>query len=60
MLVEAHIIEYHLAAFFAGFMLDLIFGDPHWLPHPVRAIGRIIRFIEAKLYGKGHNRLRGF
>lgn len=60
MLVEAYIIEYHLAAFFAGFMLDLIFGDPHWLPHPVREIGRLISFLEAKLYGKSHNRLRGF
>lgn len=60
MLVEAHIIEYHLAAFIAGFMLDLILGDPHWLPHPVRAIGRLISFLEAKLYGKSHNRLRGF
>lgn len=52
--------EYHLVAFCAGFMLDLIFGDPHWLPHPVCAIGKLISFLEAKLYGKSRNRLRGF
>ena len=28
-----------LLAVAAGFLLDLIFGDPHWLPHPVRLIG---------------------
>ena len=54
------LIEYHLAAFCAGFLLDLIFGDPHWLPHPVRAIGKLISFLEKKLYGKGRRRLRGF
>ncbi len=26
----------------AGFLLDIIFGDPQWLPHPVRGIGRLI------------------
>ncbi len=28
-----------LLAAAAGFLLDMIFGDPHWLPHPVRLIG---------------------
>ncbi|MDF2984655.1 MAG: cobalamin biosynthesis protein CobD [Eubacterium sp.] len=31
-----------LAAVIIGFILDLIFGDPHWLPHPVRLIGWLI------------------
>ena len=22
-----------------GFLLDLIFGDPHWMPHPIRLMG---------------------
>lgn len=29
-----------------GFTLDLFFGDPYWLFHPVRWIGRFIKTIE--------------
>lgn len=29
--------------------LDLLIGDPYWLPHPVRAIGRGIRALERYL-----------
>ena len=29
-----------------GFLLDLCFGDPHWMPHPVRAIGWLITHLE--------------
>ncbi len=36
-------------AFIAGFILDLILGDPYWLPHPVRSIGRSISFFEKRL-----------
>ena len=25
-----------------GFALDLCFGDPHWMPHPIRFIGNLI------------------
>jgi len=32
-----------------AYLLDLAFGDPHWLPHPVRIIGRAINFLEEKL-----------
>jgi adenosylcobinamide-phosphate synthase len=31
----------------SAFLLDLILGDPRWLPHPVRAIGRLIERQEA-------------
>lgn len=31
-----------LIAVIIGFILDLILGDPHWLPHPVRLIGFLI------------------
>lgn len=27
-------------------VLDLIFGDPRWLPHPVRLMGRLITVLE--------------
>ena len=32
----------------AGFILDLICGDPHWLPHPVRSIGRLAIWAEPR------------
>lgn len=32
----------HLAAILVGFVLDLIWGDPVWLYHPVRLIGHMI------------------
>lgn len=39
----------HLAAIIGGFILDLIFGDPHWLPHPICLIGNLIGFLDKKL-----------
>jgi adenosylcobinamide-phosphate synthase len=30
----------------AGFVLDLLLGDPAWLPHPVRLIGRLVAWGE--------------
>ncbi len=29
-----------------GFCLDMVFGDPHWLPHPIRLIGAMISSLE--------------
>jgi len=29
-----------------AFLLDAAIGDPRWLPHPVRVIGRVISWIE--------------
>lgn len=53
-------IVYHGIAYLAGFVLDLLFGDPHWLPHPIRLIGRLISFLEKKLYDETKNlRARG-
>lgn len=36
-------------ALLLGFLLDLCFGDPHWLPHPVRLIGWLIQKLETLL-----------
>lgn len=32
-----------------AFLMDLFFGDPHWLYHPVRAIGLVITWLEKVL-----------
>ncbi len=39
----------HVMAIFLGFLLDLIFGDPRWLPHPVVGMGRTITWAEKRL-----------
>jgi adenosylcobinamide-phosphate synthase len=36
-------------ALILGALLDLIFGDPRWLPHPVRGIGLLIKALERVL-----------
>lgn len=41
--------KYHIVAFFAGFLLDLILGDPYCLPHPIRWIGSLIAKLEKSL-----------
>lgn len=40
---------YHIFAFIAGFVLDLLIGDPHFIPHPVRLIGSFISFFDKRL-----------
>ena len=40
---------YHMIAFLAGFLLDLLIGDPHWLYHPVRLIGNLIAALDHRL-----------
>lgn len=39
---------YHIFAFIAGFVLDLLIGDPHFIPHPVRLIGSLISFLDKR------------
>ena len=38
-----------LFALLLGFFLDLLLGDPSWLPHPIRAIGSLIAALEKVL-----------
>ncbi|WP_343691028.1 adenosylcobinamide-phosphate synthase CbiB [Chitinophaga sp.] len=39
-----------------GYVLDLLLGDPRWLPHPVRLFGNMIALGE-KRWNKGSHRL---
>ena len=45
--------RFGIAALIAGFLLDLILGDPEWLYHPVRLIGKYIAFAEKRLRSRG-------
>lgn len=40
---------YSTAALAAGYVLDLIFGDPYWLPHPIRLIGSLAGRTEKQI-----------
>ena len=44
-----------IAALIAGYLLDLLLGDPEWLYHPVRLIGKYISFAEKRLRERGGN-----
>ena len=39
-------LHYSMLALAAGFILDLMIGDPRWLYHPVCLIGNLIAFLE--------------
>ena len=43
---------FHTVGLGLGIILDQIIGDPHCLPHPIRAIGSLIIFLEKKLLGE--------
>ncbi len=42
-----------MLAFFLGFLLDQLLGDPQGFPHPVRLIGRLVSWTEGALRGGG-------
>lgn len=48
--------QYHILAFLLGFLLDLFLGDPYYLPHPIRLIGRLISALEKSLLRKTDER----
>lgn len=41
--------KWSVCAVCIGFVIDLIVGDPHGLPHPVIMIGKLISFLEKHL-----------
>ena len=42
-------IIWSVSALFAGFVIDLILGDPRSIPHPVIMIGKLISFLDRTL-----------
>lgn len=40
---------WRVAPLVVGFCVDLLVGDPHWLPHPVVFIGKWISFLDKHL-----------
>ncbi len=47
------------AALTAGFLLDLLIGDPHGWPHLIRGFGRLIMVLEKLFYPLRNKRLGG-
>lgn len=57
-------LEEILLILIAAILVDLIIGDPRWIPHPVVMMGHLIRFLEKRLYitsviNSGRMQLRG-
>ena len=42
-----------------GWLLDLLLGDPSWLPHPVVGFGKMIAFGEKRLNKGSQRKLKG-
>ena len=43
----------------AGWLLDLVLGDPSWLPHPVVGFGKMIAFCERRWNKGSYRKLKG-
>ena len=52
------LITYHLPLLL-GWFLDLLIGDPAWLPHPVVGFGKMIAWGERHLNKGNYRRLKG-
>lgn len=46
LILSKAMLKHHMIGFAAGFFLDMLFGDPYWLPHPIRLIGSLISKLE--------------
>ncbi len=55
-----HFITINLADIIIAVIIDLILGDPYWLPHPIIFIGKLIKIIENKsrAIAKNHKQLK--
>ena len=45
------VLLFHTISLVLGVIADLLIGDPHSMPHPVRAMGSLILFLEKTLLG---------
>ncbi len=48
-----------LCILWLAIIIDLIIGDPHWLPHPVIGFGKLIAWYEVRWNHSNHRRLKG-
>ncbi len=51
--------DYIIVPLIIGFILDAIFGDPVWLPHPIRLFGQLISFFEKRFNKNTNKQLKG-
>ena len=49
----------NVAPLLIGWLLDLVFGDPSKLPHPIVWFGKAIAFCEHRLNRENHRKLKG-
>lgn len=49
---------YTTVSIIAGYVLDLLFGDPYFIPHPVVGIGKLVTFCTNKLLNEKDTALR--
>jgi adenosylcobinamide-phosphate synthase len=49
----------HLLALALALVLDFCFGDPRWMPHPVRGMGALITFLDQRLNKGAYRRVKG-
>jgi len=43
-----------------SYVMDFVFGDPQWFPHPVRLMGGVISYFEKALNGGTHKAMKRF
>ena len=48
-----------ILALLAGWLLDLLLGDPQWMPHPIVLFGKMISMGEKRLNKGKHRKLKG-
>lgn len=53
------IVLLYVLPLFIGWVLDLLLGDPSWLPHPIVLFGKIIAFFEKRFNKGGCRVLKG-